>query len=98
MKTANELMKTCIARDDWKHLRLWRWASDYESKMLEWNNILPPVDDDRRVYINIYKQVYDAIDSLPDNPNPWVCCAVSHEMDKEREVMNEIIARFGNGC
>ena len=94
MKTVKELLRICEARDDWKHYKLWRWAYFYEAKATEWNNIFPPVADDRRVYINIFKQVYDAIDSLPDNPNSWVCCAVAHEILKERKTMNEILSRF----
>lgn len=83
-----------LARNDWKSLKLWNWAHDYEAKAVEWNNIFPPVYDDRRVYINTYYQVYNAIESLTDNPNNWVCCAVNHEIEREREMMNSILARF----
>jgi len=96
METAKELMKALRACDDWKHLKLWNWAHEYEEKAIEWNNIFPPVSDDRRLYINTYKQVYEAVDSLPDNPCSWVCCAVAHEIDKEREMMDGILARFRN--
>ncbi len=94
MKTAKELMKDAAARDDWKHLTLWSWAHDYENKATEWNNIFPPVADDRRLFINTYKQVYEAIDSLPDNPQSWICVAISHELYNERGMMNGILARF----
>lgn len=94
MKTEKELMKMCFARDDWKTLKLWSWAHDYEAKATEWNNIMPPVTDDRRLFINTYNQVYKAIDSLPDNPNSWICCAVQHELYNERGIMNGIISRF----
>ncbi len=94
MKTEKELMKAALIRDDWKSLKLWSWAHDYESKAEEWNNIFPPVTDDRRIFINTYYQVYNAIDSLTDNPNTWVCCAISHELDSERKTMDEIIDKF----
>lgn len=94
MKTAKELMKISMKRDDWKHLKLWTWANDYEAKMNDWNNILPPVSDDRRLYINTYQQVYEAIDSLSDNPPAWVCVAITRELAKEREMMDEILERF----
>lgn len=94
MKTAKELMKISMQRDDWKHLKLWTWAHDYEKKMTEWNNMFPPVSDDRRVYINTYHQVYEAIDSLPDNPPSWLCVAIIHELTKEREMMDDILVRF----
>lgn len=94
MKTAKELMKEAQALDDWKHLKLWSWAHDYEAKATEWINLLPPVSDDRRLFINTYMQVYEAIDSLPDNPPAWVCVAIGHELSSEREMMDRIIARF----
>ena len=94
MKTAKELMKDLNVRDDWKHLKLWNWANDYETKATEWNNIMPPVSDDRYVYIHIYRAVYEAIDSLPDNPCNWLCCAVSHELSRERKTMDGILEEF----
>jgi len=94
MKSAKELMKEIQAKDDWKSLKLWVWAHDYGDKATEWNNIFPPVGDDRRVFINTYNQVYEAIDSLPDNPNAWVCCAITHEVENERRMMDGILSRF----
>lgn len=96
MKTAKELWEMARARDDWKHLRLWSWAYDFEAKMHEWNNLFPPVDDDRRVFINTYQLVYDALDSMPDNPNNWVCVACNRKLDEERKMMNDILARFAD--
>ena len=94
MKTAKELARIFEARDDWKHLKLWSWAHDYEQKANDWNNIFPPVTDDRRVFINTYKQVYDAIDSMNDNPCSWVCCAINEKVNEERKMMNGILKRF----
>lgn len=94
MKTAKELMKEHQAKDDWKSLKLWSWANEYEKKATEWNNIFPPVADDRRLFINTYNQVYEAVESLPDNPPAWVCCAITHEMYNEMGIMNNILSRF----
>lgn len=94
MKTAKELLDAACARNDWKTLKLWSWANDYEEKVIEWNNIFPPVTDDRRLFINTYSQVYQAIESLQDNPHAWVCCAITHEIENERKMMNGIISRF----
>ena len=96
MKTADELREMYPNLDDWKHLKLWLWASRYEDKAQEWNNILPPVTDDRRVYINTYTQVYEALDSLPDNPHNWVCVAVNEKVRKERVMMSKILAQFAD--
>lgn len=94
MKTARELRDICMTRDDWKYLKLWNWAFRYETKANEWNEIFPPVSDDRRLYINIYNIVYDAIESLSDNPNNWICVAIQHEIDKEAHLMDDILSRF----
>lgn len=91
MLTAKQLMK----RDDWKHLTLWKWANDYEETMTKWANIFPnPVADDRRVFINTYCQVYEAIDFLPDEPPAWICVAIRKQMDEESKIMDAIMQRF----
>ena len=41
-------------RNDWKSLKIAVLEMEYGKKAEEWNNIYPPVSDDRRVYINIY--------------------------------------------
>lgn len=89
-----ELLKIGIQRGDWKHLKLWSWVNRYEAKAEEWNNLYPPVTDDRRVYINTYKQVYDAIDSLPDNPNNLVRVAMNRILCEECERMDKILKGF----
>ena len=94
MKTARGLSERCRSNKTWKNVRLWMWALTYESKANEWNEIFPPVKDDRRLFINTYRQVYDAIDSLSDNPNNWICCAVMHEITKESDMMDGILSRF----
>ncbi len=94
MKTAKELARINDAYDDWKSLKLWVLASKYEKVYHEWNNIFPPVTDDRRIFLNTYKQVYEAIDSLTDNPNSWVCVAVNRLFHEDDEMMGEILARY----
>ncbi len=94
MLTEKELDRIFCERDDWKHLKLWRWAHDYEAKAEEWRNAVPSVHDDRRVFINTYEQVYEAIDSMPDNPCAWVCVAINKKVAEEREMMDGIIRRF----
>ena len=94
MKTAKELLKIAMERDDWKHTKLWVLANAYEKKANEWNEIMPPVADDRRIFINTYHQLYNAVDSLPDNPNNVVCVAMNRYISEEREMMDEIMMRF----
>lgn len=94
IKTAKELAKIADARKDWKHLKLWAWSYAYEKQAEEWNNIFPPVSDDRRMFINTYNMVYQAIDSMTDNPHSWVCVAISQKVAEEKAMMDRIIERF----
>lgn len=94
MKSASELAEIAIRRDSWKYLKLWVWAHDYGYKADEWNNIMPPVKDDRRIFIRTYQQIYEAIESLPDNPPSVVMVAMNRYIQGERQMMDEIIRRF----
>lgn len=93
-KTENELLKIAVHRDCWKWTKLWSWAHEYQTQVLTWNEIYPPVSDDRRLFINIYTIVYTAIANMSDNPPSWICCAINHEMQREAEKMDEILRRF----
>lgn len=94
MKTAKELLPMATSRHDWKHTKLWVLANAYEKKATEWSDIFPPVADDRRVFINTYRQIYEAIDSLPDNPLSVVAVAMNRYITGERSMMDEIMRRF----
>ena len=68
-KSAAELLR--IAHDDpcWKNLKLWSWANDFDAQVTEWSHIIPPVTDDRRIFINTYSQVYTALTSMQRDPD-----------------------------
>ena len=94
MKTEQELINYYYGHEDWKSLKLWTWVHDYGKEAVEWNNIFPPVTDDRRVFISIFHQVYNAIDSMPDNPPAWICVAINEKIIEEKVTMNRIISHF----
>lgn len=77
-------------RNDWKSLKIAVLEMEYGKKAEEWNNIYPPVSDDRRVYINIYHQLIEAVQSLTDNPNNIVCVAMNRYIAGEKKVLDEI--------
>lgn len=77
-------------RDDWKSLKIAVLEMEYGKKADEWNNLYPPVSDDRRVYINIYHQLIDAVKSLTGNPNTIVCVAMNRYISEEKKVLDEI--------
>lgn len=67
---------------------------EYGKQAEEWNNIFPPVSDDRRVYINIYHQLTEAVKSLTDNPHNVVCVAMNRYIAEEKKTLDEIKAVF----
>lgn len=77
-------------KDDWKSLKIAVLEMEYGKKADEWNNLYPPVSDDRRVYINIYHQLIDAVKSLTDNPNTIVCVAMNRYINEEKKTLDEI--------
>ena len=77
-------------RDDWKSLKLAVLEMEYGKKAEEWNNLYPPVSDDRRVYINIYHQLIEAVQSLTDNQNTIVCVAMNRYINEEKKTLDEI--------
>lgn len=77
-------------RDDWKSLKIAVLEMEYGKKADEWNNLYSPVSDDRRVYINIYHQLIDAVKSLTDNPNTIVCVAMNRYINEEKKTLDEI--------
>lgn len=81
-------------RDDWKYLKLEVLKMEYGKQAEEWNNIFPPVSDDRRVYINIYHQLTEAVKSLTDNPHNVVCVAMNRYIAEEKKTLDEIKAVF----
>ena len=81
-------------KDDWKSLKLAVLEMEYGKQAKVWNDLYPPVSDDRRVYINIYHQLIDAVKSLTDNPNSIVCVAMNRYITEEKKVLDEIKLRF----
>ena len=50
--------------------------------------------DDRRLYINMYDQLIEAISTMPEEPVPFVCVAMNNEINKSIEVMKKINLNF----
>lgn len=90
----DEARTRSIMRDDWKSLKLWDLIDRFGKQFDEWNNSFPPVNDDRRLFITRFNQMYQAIDSLTDNPNTIVCCAMNTYLEAEYKAMQEIVERF----
>lgn len=49
---------------------------------------------DRRVFANCYRTMQEALDSLDDNPNFFVTCAMANRISDVMKVMDEIAETF----
>ena len=50
--------------------------------------------DDRKIYCNTYEEIMKALESLPDDPECYVRCAMRAKMNVDMIMMDEIIRRF----
>lgn len=50
--------------------------------------------DDRLVYVNIYNQIIEAIESLPEEPNNYIKVAMFHQINKDEKILNRIYSNF----
>jgi len=53
--------------------------------------------DDRRLFTNMYNQIMEAVECLPDNPPAFVCVAMNHKIDESRGTMDAILDRYVHG-
>lgn len=51
-------------------------------------------NDDRRVFINTYNMLMEAIASLDDEPNNFVAVAMNTAMQEEYSMLDRIMKRF----
>lgn len=62
----------------------------YGKKAEEWKDM----HDDRRVYANTYRMILEALESLPEEPNNYVCVAMNRMIGEDRELMDKILEHF----
>lgn len=79
---------------DWKSLKLEVLKMKYGKTVARWSSISPQVTDDRMVFINIYNQLMEAVNSLQDNPHVAVCVAMNRYIAEECKVLNSIRNNF----
>lgn len=82
-------MKERTFKEGWLDHMKWFYGPAYEAFSAQ------DPHDDRRIYINTYNMIVEAIKSLPDEPNNYVCVALNRLMDEDLEVMRDIGKRFG---
>jgi len=73
----------------WRDMKLY-FLETYEEDAKRWENEC----DDRRVFFNIYKQLVEAIKSLPEEPHPAVCVAMNTYIGEKKRILNDIRKHF----
>ena len=74
----------------WKQARLHDIELRYGGRIEEYKGFT----DDRKIYVNIYNQVIEAIESLPEEPCSYIKVAMWHQFNKDKEILNRIQAEF----
>lgn len=80
--------------DTWKSLKLEILKMKYGKTVKTWSGIFPQVTDDRRIFINIYNKLMEAVNSLQNNPHVAVRVAMNRYIDEECKALNSIRKRF----
>lgn len=73
----------------WRERKLY-FLERYEEDAVRWEH----ESDDRRVFHNIYKNIVEALKSLPEEPHLWVCVAMNNLIAKETKTLDEIQKHF----
>lgn len=80
--------------DTWKSLKLEVLKMKYGKTAARWSDIFPQVNDDRMIFINIYNQLREAVNSLQDDPHIVVRIAMNRYIDEECKKLYSIRKNF----
>lgn len=80
----------------WKARKLHDFDLLYETTYRNFRNQIDTLDrnDDRRIFVNMYDRIVEAINSLPDDPVTYVRIAMWRAINKDKEELNKIQAQF----
>lgn len=79
-------------KETWKQVTIGLLKGKYQKKVEEWQNL--EYVDDRAVFCGIYRKILKAVETLPEEPHNYVCCAMNDKIRSDREKMDEIMERF----
>lgn len=51
-------------------------------------------DDDRRVYVNIYRGIIEALEAIREDPHPYIKAAISGRLREDYDILDRIIGAF----
>lgn len=75
----------------YKALHIGYLKNRYGKLAEKWQDI---TTDDRLVFCNIYRLMIEALESLPDDPNNYVCVALNKKMEKDCSTLTSIARLF----
>ena len=78
------------------HATCWRDRKIDAIKVLygEWYEKYKGEKDDRGLYCNTYQMILEALASLPEEPDNYVCVAMNNEINKDLATMQRIVVYF----
>ena len=82
---------------DWRKSKLHYLEAvylEYYKKYLETRDENGYWSDDRGLYCNLYRNMEEAIRSLPERPILYVCVAMNEAIDADCKILRNIIRRF----
>lgn len=76
----------------WKQKKIHNFKNQFGGRIEEFEGF----DDDRRVYINIYNRIIEALESLPDEPHSYIRSAITRQINADKDILNSICETFQN--
>ena len=80
-------------KKSWKKMWTDHFERKYAAAVARWDG---KFDDDRLVFCNTYRMIVRALDSLSDDPDTLVKCAMNSAFEKEQKSLDAILGYFEN--
>lgn len=78
----------------WKQVELASIQALYGKWHTKYAEVVKTVYDDRTVFVNLYRMMVQAVESLPEEPDNYVCVAIDKQLDEDRKILQSIIRTF----
>lgn len=78
----------------WKEQHLHYFKNRFGDTRDKWTSMLDKIHDDRRLFCIRYDRVIEAISSLEDEPNLYVCVAMNERLHADAEMFKSIMQIF----
>lgn len=82
-----------MKKESWKQRHIAHLKFVYGPKAEKWIKE-SFINDDRIVYVNVYRMMIEALEALPDEPNNYVCVAMNRKMKEDKQMLDEILDVF----